>query len=141
MTRRRTTGRLLGAAGLVAALALGGCSSVPDGSAEDLDALRDRVRAAAEADRPPGPAVNLGTADLMPPTPARRGAALVGLDDPDQVAELVDLLDESMSDETSSWHLGQDGAWTRHAQGDQGPLRDLQSVLISRPRRRLGASR
>jgi hypothetical protein len=52
VTRRRTTGRLLGAAGLVAALALGGCSSVPDGSAEDLDALRDRVRTAAEADLP-----------------------------------------------------------------------------------------
>jgi polyphosphate kinase len=94
-----------------------------------------------EADRQPGPEVYIGSADLMHRNLDRRVEALVRLADPDQVAELVDLLDESMSDETSSWHLGPDGAWTRHAQGEQGPLRDLQSVLIYRQRRRLGASR
>jgi len=46
-----------------------------------------------------------------------------------------------MDDGTSSWHLGPDGVWTRHATGEDGPLRDLQSVLIYRQRRRLGGAR
>jgi polyphosphate kinase len=71
----------------------------------------------------------------------RRVEALVRLADAEQIAELVDLLDESMDDGTSSWHLGPDGAWTRHSEGPDGPLRDLQSMLIYRQRRRLGAAR
>lgn len=89
----------------------------------------------------PGPEVYIGSADLMHRNLDRRVEALVRLSDPDQVAELVGLLDESMADTTSSWHLGADGAWTRHAQGADGPLRDLQSTLIYRQRRRLGAGR
>jgi polyphosphate kinase len=103
---------------------------------EVADAGRDDA-----GDRLPGPEVYIGSADLMHRNLDRRVEALVRLADPDQVAELVDLLDESMSDATSSWHLGPDGAWERHAQGPDGPLRDLQSVLIYRQRRRLGASR
>lgn len=89
----------------------------------------------------PGPEVYIGSADLMHRNLDRRVEALVRLSDPDQVAELVGLLDESMADETSSWHLGADGAWTRHSQGPDGPLRDLQSTLIYRQRRRLGSGR
>jgi polyphosphate kinase len=92
--------------------------------------------------RTPGPEVYIGSADLMHRNLDRRVEALVRLTDPDQIAELVDLLDESTSDGTSSWHLGADGQWTRHAVGADGePLRDLQSALIYRQRRRLGASR
>lgn len=89
----------------------------------------------------PGPEVYIGSADLMHRNLDRRVEALVRLSDPDQVAELVGLLDESMADETSSWHLGPDGSWTRRAQGADGPLRDLQSTLIYRQRRRLGSGR
>ena len=92
-------------------------------------------------ERLPGPEVYIGSADLMHRNLDRRVEALVRLSDPDQVAELVGLLEESMSDETSSWHLGPDGVWTRHAHGPDGPLRDLQSTLIYRQRRRLGAGR
>ncbi|MEV7973941.1 RNA degradosome polyphosphate kinase [Cellulomonas sp. NPDC089187] len=89
----------------------------------------------------PGPEVFIGSADLMHRNLDRRVEALVRISDPEQIAELVDLLDESMSDATATWHLGPDGAWTRHATGDEGPLRDLQSALIYRQRRRLGAGR
>ncbi len=105
-------------------------------TAEVADTGRD-----AGGDRLPGPEVYIGSADLMHRNLDRRVEALVRLADPDQIAELVDLLDESMDDGTSSWHLGPDGVWTRHATGEDGPLRDLQSVLIYRQRRRLGGAR
>jgi polyphosphate kinase len=103
---------------------------------EVADAARDD-----QGDRLPGPEVYIGSADLMHRNLDRRVEALVRLSDPDQVADLVQLLDESMDDGTSSWHLGADGAWTRHSAGADGPLRDLQSMLIYRQRRRLGAAR
>jgi polyphosphate kinase len=88
-----------------------------------------------------GPEVYIGSADLMHRNLDRRVEALVRLADPDQIAGLVDLLDESTDDGTSSWHLGPDGTWTRHATGPDGPLQDLQSTLIYRQRRRLGTAR
>ena len=45
-------------------------------------------------------------------------------------------------DATSTWHLQPDGEWERHTTGLRGePLADLQSVLISRQRRRPGSAR
>ena len=89
-----------------------------------------------------GPEVLIGSADLMHRNLDRRVEALVRVADPDQVAELVDLVDESVADTTSSWHLGPDGAWRRHAHAEDGtPLVDLQSVLITRQRRRPGSGR
>jgi polyphosphate kinase len=105
-------------------------------SREVADTGRDEA-----GDRLPGPEVYIGSADLMHRNLDRRVEALVRLSDPDQVADLVHLMDESMDDGTSSWHLGDDGAWTRHSTGVDGPLRDLQSMLIYRQRRRLGAAR
>ncbi|GAA4628180.1 RNA degradosome polyphosphate kinase [Cellulomonas oligotrophica] len=88
-----------------------------------------------------GPEVYIGSADLMHRNLDRRVEALVRVADPDHVAELVELIDESVADTTSSWHLEQDGSWTRHHQGPDGPLTDLQAVLIHRQRRRPGTSR
>lgn len=88
-----------------------------------------------------GPEVYIGSADLMHRNLDRRVEALVRVSDPDQVSELVELLDESMDDGTSSWHLDQDGTWTRHHLGPDGPLADLQAVLIHRQRRRPGTAR
>ncbi|HRA51961.1 polyphosphate kinase 1, partial [Actinotalea sp.] len=83
------------------------------------------------------PEVFIGSADLMHRNLDRRVEALVRLADPDHVAELLTLLDLSMDDRTSSWHLGPDGEWTRHHRGPDGePLRDLQEHLIARQRRR-----
>ncbi len=83
------------------------------------------------------PEVFIGSADLMHRNLDRRVEALVRLADPDHIAELVGLIDLSMDDETSSWHLGPDERWARHHLAeDGGPLLDLQEHLIARQRRR-----
>lgn len=88
-----------------------------------------------------GPDVMIGSADLMHRNLDRRVEALVRVADPDQVTELLDLVDASMSDRTSSWHLRSDGAWVRYARDEDGPLEDLQAALIHRQRRRPGTAR
>ncbi|WP_421743391.1 RNA degradosome polyphosphate kinase [Cellulomonas sp.] len=88
-----------------------------------------------------GPEVYIGSADLMHRNLDRRVEALVRIADPDQVSELIELMDESTDDGTSSWHLDQDGTWTRHHLGPDGPLMDLQAALIYRQRRRPGTGR
>ncbi|MFI2753596.1 RNA degradosome polyphosphate kinase [Cellulomonas sp. P22] len=89
----------------------------------------------------PGPEVFIGSADLMHRNLDRRVEALVRIADPDQIAELVGLIDDSVDDGTATWHLAADGSWTRHATGPDGPLKDLQTALIQRQRRRLGVAR
>ncbi|QCB92785.1 RNA degradosome polyphosphate kinase [Cellulomonas shaoxiangyii] len=88
-----------------------------------------------------GPEVFIGSADLMHRNLDRRVEALVRVADPAQVAELVELLDESTDDRTSTWHLRADGVWERHHRGPGGPLVDLQQALIQRQRRRPGSAR
>jgi polyphosphate kinase len=84
-----------------------------------------------------GPEVLIGSADLMHRNLDRRVEALVRITDPGQIEELVGLVDRSMADETSSWHLHADGSWVRHAYDADGrPLTDLQSELVRRHRRR-----
>ncbi len=105
-----------------------------------------RIFAFAAADPGPdatfeGPEVYIGSADLMHRNLDRRVEALVRVADADQVSELVELLDESMDDATSSWHLDHTGTWHRHHEGADGPLTDLQAALISRQRRRPGTAR
>jgi polyphosphate kinase len=85
-----------------------------------------------------GPEVFIGSADLMHRNLDRRVETLARVTDPLHIIELTELIDTSMSDSTSSWHLRPDGAWERHSTGPDGqPLRDMQSVLIQRQRRRL----
>ncbi|MBD7950387.1 MULTISPECIES: RNA degradosome polyphosphate kinase [Oerskovia] len=88
-----------------------------------------------------GPEVFIGSADLMHRNLDRRVETLVRLVDPQQVSDLIDLIDVSMDDGTASWHLQSDGSWERHATGPDGPLMDIQSTLITRQRRRLGMGR
>jgi polyphosphate kinase len=89
-----------------------------------------------------GPEVFIGSADLMHRNLDRRVEALVRVDDPDQVADLVELIDDSMAETVASWHLDSDGGWERHAHAEDGsPLVDLQSALITRQRRRPGSVR
>lgn len=97
---------------------------------------------AGEDGAPEGPEVYIGSADLMHRNLDRRVEALVRVADPDQVGELVELIDESTDDSTSSWHLDSAGDWhRRHVDDDGTPLVDLQAALIQRQRRRPGASR
>ncbi len=82
------------------------------------------------------PEVYFGSADLMHRNLDRRVEALLRIVDPDHVDELLRLLELSMDDGTSSWHLGPDGWVRHHLDADGAPLLDLQDYLISRQRRR-----
>ncbi len=77
------------------------------------------------------PQVFLGSADIMHRNLDRRIEALVRLIAPDQIEHIDDLFNLAMSDDTSSWWLGEDGEWVRHAVNAEGePLRDLQNVVM-----------
>jgi polyphosphate kinase 1 len=77
------------------------------------------------------PLVFIGSADMMHRNLDRRVEALVRLTSPSHIAELDDLFDLAMSEETSSWWLESSGEWTRHDRDETGtPLRDLQNELM-----------
>lgn len=83
------------------------------------------------------PEVWFGSADMMHRNLDRRIEALVRVTDPAHRAALSRLLETGMADTTSSWHLGPDGNWTRHATDADGqPLRNVQEMLIDARRRR-----
>jgi polyphosphate kinase len=56
----------------------------------------------------------------------------VKLVQPDHIEELLDLFTSAMGETVASWHLNQDGSWTRH-QFDKtgGKLIDLQDHLMN----------
>jgi polyphosphate kinase len=79
------------------------------------------------------PQVFIGSADMMHRNLDRRVEALVRLTRPEHLAELTELLDSGMGDETASWWLGEDGQWVRHDRdADGAPLADLQTDLMTR---------
>jgi len=56
----------------------------------------------------------------------------VRVGDPAHCVKLRELLDLGMDDGTSSWWLGSDGNWIRHARDAAGaPLLDVQETLIT----------
>jgi polyphosphate kinase len=82
------------------------------------------------------PEVWIGSADMMHRNLDRRIETLVRVNDPAHRAELAGLLELGCADDTSSWHLGPDGTWTRHAFDEEGrPLRNVQELLIESRRR------
>ena len=72
--------------------------------------------------------VYIGSADLMPRNLYNRVELDVPVSDPKVRAELVDVLDRSLADNTYSWSLGEDGSWTRRK--PEGERRDAQRELI-----------
>ncbi|SEM39289.1 RNA degradosome polyphosphate kinase [Streptacidiphilus jiangxiensis] len=82
------------------------------------------------------PEVWIGSADMMHRNLDRRIEALLRVTDPGHRAELSGLLELGMAEDTSSWHLGPDGVWTRHAHDADGrSLRNVQELLIDSRRR------
>jgi polyphosphate kinase len=76
------------------------------------------------------PQVYIGSADMMHRNLDRRVEALVRIVRPEHLDELRGLLDQAMSDDTSSWWLGSDGLWVRHDLSPTGePLSDMQVAL------------
>ena len=83
------------------------------------------------------PQMYIGSADMMHRNLDRRIEALVRVVAPAHLRELDDLFTLAMSDSTSSWWLGADAEWTRHAQSADGaPLLDLQDRTMHDVRRR-----
>jgi polyphosphate kinase len=78
-----------------------------------------------------GGEVWLGSADIMHRNLDRRVEVLVQVTDQGQCARLRELIARVMDEGTSSWWLGPDGGWARHARRADGrPLRDVQEGLI-----------
>ncbi|GAA5032939.1 RNA degradosome polyphosphate kinase [Microbacterium fluvii] len=83
------------------------------------------------------PQAFIGSADMMHRNLDRRVEALVRVTERAHVKELIDLFDLAMSDSTSSWHLGDEGVWTRHHLGENGKaLIDLQDKTMASVQRR-----
>jgi len=77
------------------------------------------------------PAVFIGSADMMHRNLDRRVEALVRLSQPDHIREMNALFELAMSDAAATWHLGSDGAWTRHQYGEKGQhLIDVQDKTM-----------
>jgi polyphosphate kinase len=81
--------------------------------------------------------VYIGSADMMHRNLDRRVESLVRVVAPAHLKELDDLFDLAMSDGTSSWWLGPEGAWTRHSVDAEGlPLVDIQDKTMHDVQRR-----
>jgi polyphosphate kinase len=85
--------------------------------------------------------VYIGSADWMPRNLYNRVELVVPVEDSKLRAELLDILDRSMADNTNAWVLGSDGEWTRRR--PDGEPRNVQRELIERYQARAseGASR
>ncbi|GAA0192497.1 MULTISPECIES: RNA degradosome polyphosphate kinase [Glutamicibacter] len=88
------------------------------------------------------PVVYIGSADMMHRNLDRRVEALVSLAEPEDIANLIAILDRYLDEQTSSWHLLADGDWERHHRDADGqPLLDVQSWLIETHSRRRNPGR
>jgi polyphosphate kinase len=74
--------------------------------------------------------VYTGSADLMPRNLYNRVELLVPVQDPRVRAELLDVLEISLAENTNAWTLGEDGRWTRRSPGGAEP-RNAQRELIN----------
>jgi polyphosphate kinase len=74
--------------------------------------------------------VLMGSADLMPRNLDSRVELVAPVEDPDLRAELLDVLERCFADNSNSWELDADGAWTR--QRPKGERRNTQEELRDR---------
>ncbi len=70
----------------------------------------------------------IGSADLMPRNLYNRVELVTPIIDPKVRAQLLDVLDRSLADNTHTWELGADGEWRRRR--PDGEPRDVQEALI-----------
>ena len=75
--------------------------------------------------------IYIGSADLMPRNLYNRVELLAPVEDPRLCAELSDVLDRCLADNTHAWVLGEDGSWTRRTPDGDEP-RNAQRELIDR---------
>jgi polyphosphate kinase len=84
------------------------------------------------------PSIYMGSADLMPRNLYNRVELVAPIFDDKVRAELIDVLDRSLADNTNSWELGSDGSWTRRR--PNGSPRSVQRELIERHIERAASS-
>jgi polyphosphate kinase len=70
----------------------------------------------------------IGSADLMPRNLDTRVELLVPIEQPELQAEIQDMLDRCLADDTFAWTLAADGSWTRR----QGRTRAVHVELMER---------
>jgi polyphosphate kinase len=75
--------------------------------------------------------VLMGSADLMPRNLDSRVELVAPVEDPILKAELLDVLERSFADNSSSWELDADGSWTRLGPAN-GQRRSVQEELRER---------
>jgi len=74
--------------------------------------------------------IYVGSADLMPRNLYNRVELVVPVEDPRARADLLDVLDRSLADNTNAWELREDGTWERRSV--MGEPRSVQRELIER---------
>ena len=74
--------------------------------------------------------VYIGSADLMPRNLYNRVELLAPVEDSRTCADLSDVLDRCLADDTNAWELHEDGRWVRRTPGEQP--RSAQAELIER---------
>jgi polyphosphate kinase len=72
--------------------------------------------------------IYIGSADLMPRNLYNRVELVAPVEDQRIRAELLDVLDRCLADNTNTWVLGSDGGWTRRRR--DGRPRSVQRELI-----------
>jgi polyphosphate kinase len=75
--------------------------------------------------------VLIGSADLMPRNLDSRVELVAPVEDDGLKAELLDVLERCLADNSNAWHLGQDGTWTRIDHG-ANERRNVQDELRER---------
>ena len=81
--------------------------------------------------------VLVGSADLMPRNLDSRVELVSPVEDPELRADLVDVLESCFMDNTNSWELDSNGAWTRLSEPEEGRF-SVQEVLATRHLARAG---
>ena len=76
--------------------------------------------------------IYIGSADLMPRNLYNRVELVTPVEDPRLRAELMDVLDRCMADNTNAWTLDSEGRWTRRTRADGDEPRSVQRELIER---------
>ena len=73
----------------------------------------------------------IGSADLMPRNLDTRVELLTPVEDVELQAELEDTLERCLADDTFSWTLDADGAWTRRTGGTRSVHRELMERTLA----------
>ncbi len=82
--------------------------------------------------------VYIGSGDLMPRNLYNRVELVAPVEDSRIRAEVLDVLDRSLADNTNAWVLGSDGSWTRRR--PDGKPRNVQRELIELHEKRAAES-